>query len=451
MIVSVTRSDLRDESNMAHQAMAHEAFALSPISARATQPSEEDYDAISAAFMETARGRWFLGEFAKRNRNADTRLVLDAVARIEQTIAVQNQPDPDSGRAEALAAIKAALDEARAGAVLALDGLALEDNLAPVRKGARIIKEISWRWREIGADSRICDLIDSQLGAIEASCAHISSVDRRSALSAVFDLVDKRLAALDGDDHAAGDAVSAASPNPWAPPADEMPAAAVARGNTTTDEAGGVSAETIPVEPAAATAEAPVETIGAADTADATAAAADVTSNPEAGATTDLADMTAEAAEAHDDAVLDLIAAEMAAPDPAGDDLDSDNPETDPVSSSPAGLEPVAAASDVSTSQVPTSQAPSLEATAAPAIVPTIQPPLSPSPLRSSEASPAFATKTEAPPEISREVSHEVSAKMSLGSTLVANGIVRNAPISSTDALAAIRRLSQAEKIALFS
>src|ERR1700740_1251076 len=99
MIVTVTRSDLREEIMM-----AEEAFALSPISARAAQPSEEDYAAISEAFMETARGRWFLGEYAKRNRNADTRMVLDAVSRIEQTIAAQKQPEPapDNGLAEAL-------------------------------------------------------------------------------------------------------------------------------------------------------------------------------------------------------------------------------------------------------------------------------------------------------------------------------------------------------------
>jgi hypothetical protein len=54
--------------------MADEAFALSPISARAALPSEEDYAAISEAFMETSRGRWFLTEYAKRNRNADTRM-----------------------------------------------------------------------------------------------------------------------------------------------------------------------------------------------------------------------------------------------------------------------------------------------------------------------------------------------------------------------------------------
>src|SRR5260370_36152498 len=116
MIVSLTRDDLRDEF-----AMADEAFALSPISARAAQPREEDYDAISAAFMETSRGRWFLGEYAKRNRNADTRMVLDAVARIEETLAAQRQPPPERGRPEALAAIGSALDEARAAAAAGID------------------------------------------------------------------------------------------------------------------------------------------------------------------------------------------------------------------------------------------------------------------------------------------------------------------------------------------
>src|SRR3979411_1443176 len=90
MIVSVTRGDLRDEFTM-----ADEAFALSPISARAAQPSEEDYEAIRQAFMETSRGRWFLGEYAKRNRNADTSMVLDAVARIEETLAAQQPPASD--------------------------------------------------------------------------------------------------------------------------------------------------------------------------------------------------------------------------------------------------------------------------------------------------------------------------------------------------------------------
>jgi len=146
VIVSVTCNDLRDEF-----AMAHEAFALSPISARAAQPSEADYEAIREAFLETSRGRWFLGEYAKRNRNADTRMVLDAVARIEETLAAQKTPVRDPRFGEALAALRAALNEARTAASAALGELALEQNLAPVRKGVRVIREISWRLREIGA------------------------------------------------------------------------------------------------------------------------------------------------------------------------------------------------------------------------------------------------------------------------------------------------------------
>ena len=197
MIVSVTRDDLRDEFTM-----ADEAFALSPISARAAQPREEDYDAIREAFMETSRGRWFLSEYAKRNRNADTRMVLDAVARIEETIAAQKKPAPDDNKLnEALAVITASLAEARASATAALGDLGFEENLAPARKGARVIREIAWRLREIGADGRICDLIDSQVGAIESACGKIAATDAMPALSAAFDLIDRRIKAF-GDSKA---------------------------------------------------------------------------------------------------------------------------------------------------------------------------------------------------------------------------------------------------------
>ena len=36
--------------------------------------------------MESARGRWFLEEYARRNRNADTKLVLSAIERLERLV-----------------------------------------------------------------------------------------------------------------------------------------------------------------------------------------------------------------------------------------------------------------------------------------------------------------------------------------------------------------------------
>src|SRR3978361_578756 len=93
--------------------MADEAFALSPISARAALPGEEDYAAIREAFMETSRGRWFLTEYAKRNRNADTRMVLDAVARIEQSLVAQKEETLSAQKAS-LAAQQQSADAAAA-------------------------------------------------------------------------------------------------------------------------------------------------------------------------------------------------------------------------------------------------------------------------------------------------------------------------------------------------
>jgi hypothetical protein len=363
VIVNATRDDLRDEF-----AMADEAFALSPISARAAQPSEEDYDAIREAFMETSRGRWFLGEYAKRNRNADTSMVLDAVARIEETLAAQQQPAAASGLAEALAAITGAVDEARAAAATALDGLALEETLAPVRKGVRVIREISWRWREIGADGRICDLIDSQVSAIEGACGQISSAAPKAALSAAFDLLKERIAEFDESDAATPQrAAEEAIPSPSPAPSDEMSAATL---ETMQDNSGAaMSTSALPTE---------------AEAVDMTAEAAD---------------MTAEAADAHDDAVLDMIALEMAAPDPSYPDEPSDDDAGEHVAEL-APAEPIIVA-------------PEPEPVAAP-----VPPP---------------------------------APQYSLGSSLIANGIVRRPNASLSDPLAPIRRMSQAEKIALFS
>ncbi|HJZ19875.1 MAG TPA: hypothetical protein VJ226_02900, partial [Bradyrhizobium sp.] len=202
--------------------MADEAFALSPIAARAARPSEEDYDAISEAFMETSRGRWFLGEYARRNRNADTRMVLDAVARIEENLAAQRSQAPESNLNEALAAIRSAVEEARSTAKASLDALTPEQTLAPIRKGARVIREISWRLREIGSDGRICDLMDSQVGVIEAACGQIASTDPLSTLGAALDLIEGRIAEFDGAEAAVPEAVEEIIPADVPAQPDEM-------------------------------------------------------------------------------------------------------------------------------------------------------------------------------------------------------------------------------------
>jgi hypothetical protein len=440
--------------------MADEVFALSPISARAALPSEQDYDAIREAFMETSRGRWFLGEYAKRNRNADTTMVLDAVSRIEQAMAAQKQePEPASNNLliEALAAIRGAVDEAAARASTALTGLELTEKLAPIHKGARIIKEISWRWREIGADGRICDLIDSQLTAIEASCTQISETDGSASLSAAFDLLRHRLDELaDGKEAAVkfngtataktnvapdGTAAAEAAVPPAAAPMPPEPAAkqrpeAEARTETAFAEPKPPTEAAAP-EPIIVESEAePVEAAGAIEVEPEAMSVQGVDAQDLArnGFAHDLADDHAQEDLAHDDlahddlahdeAVLEMVAIEMAATDdPIDDFLPEEVAEVHAMP--PPVVEPVAA------------RAPE------PAPAPRLQ--VTPPPPQRLEV-----VLPPPPPQFLPERAPSVAPEPSLGSTLIASGILSR-PKPPSDPLAPIRRLSQAEKIAFFS
>ena len=535
VIVMPTRSHLRDEF-----AMVDDVFALSPISARPAQPGEADYEAIRDAFMETSRGRWFLGEYAKRNRNADTSMVLDAVARIEQALAAQQrlqqqqemqaaQQAEASVLPEVLAAIRHAVAGAEGAAATALDSLAIELNLTPVRKGIRIIKEISWRWREIGADSRICDLIDSQVVAIEAACDQLAGTDPRPALVAAFDLIK---AQLDGFDQAASPVpasdmtapAAASSSEPIETTADagaEIAAAAMSIGTVAPAATPAVDAAASDIESAMAAAlvesaaeiaatrglharEAAAETSVRAPEpvqqaapvpaqAEAQMASAPTLSEP-IGERAEVADdlaalnaadddldivvVTKAEADAHDEAVLDLIAAEMAAFD-SGDDA-----EFRPSNSLQYGIEEPAPVDDdvVATFAEPVAPEPAPAAArpasvttiaasaAAPSVVPPQPRPVPPSPAPAPRLAVAPDPAPMAPAQpvlhepvrpapVAQEQPRPAAAlhplprplpQPSLGSTLLASGLLQR-PVAANDPLTPIRRMTQPEKIAFFS
>ena len=388
--------------------MADEAFALSPISARAALPSEADYDAIQEAFMETSRGRWFLGEYAKRNRNADTKMVLDAVARIEGTLAAQKQPEPEPARDplldQLLASFRAALTEARHTATTAVGDLALEQNLAPVRKGARVIREIAWRLREIGADSRICDLIDSQVVVVESAAGKLNSADLAVALHGAFDRIEEKIASFDADGMTAASAAQAEARA-------EKPAEA--------SETMQASASAHPVEASAVHPAASDET-----------AMAEAASEP------------VDAFDAHDEAMLDMVAMEMAAPDSDAaydptieehQDHEMQVADAQALASVDGTISESVAAYEIEVT-FPDSSETADEPVAA-TVLPMVTP-LQPAP------EPAPEPETLKP---------EPVLPASLGSSLLANGIVTRPRASRPDPLAPIRRMSQTEKIAFFS
>jgi hypothetical protein len=403
--------------------MAEEAFALSPISARPTVPGEADYDAIREAFMETARGRWFLSEYAKRNRHTDTGMVLEAVARIEASLAAQKQA-PAISLIESLGAIRSAVRQAKATAIEAMPRAESDETLTAARNGARIIREIAWTLRECGADARICDLLDTQVKAIDAA-QQSSAGDGREEVLASYDLLMQRIEQLvDGSTAAPASYANTETP----PVATEKPAqsAAETREASVTplfkSQASEVLAETVtisqPAAPRATAQPATMETVAeaAAPIADSPAEFAatmaeasvpmpmdEVASAPET---------TLEAEAEHDLAVLDMVAMEMGAPDLS---------------------EP-----DVAASEMMQPEALETQATEPEAIHPDLM----------TLAQIAEVALAPEPPQ--PEVAPQAPAP-SLGAALIANGVISNPDAPASDPLAPIRRMSQAEKIAFFS
>ncbi|WP_027518972.1 hypothetical protein [Bradyrhizobium sp. WSM1417] len=462
--------------------MANEAFALSPMSARAAEPNEQDYDAIREAFLETARGRWFLGEYAKRNRNADTRMVLDAVAKIEETLAAQRQPVVEDRLPQALVAIRHAIREAETIAIAAFDPGAIEASLAPIPRGLRIIKEISWRWREIGADGRICDLIDSQLASIEAACAQVATIDPRADLKAAFDLLKNRIDQTDADatpqaaPPSPAPVQDAPSPVAEAPPAEAAPAAMASEATVAFTEAPQDIAEAIgpeaaveAVDVAAAFSVAEQATdvaLEQATLAESRIAPEDIAfEEPATEAFAEVTDEFSLDAAAEDEAILEAIALEMAAPDPEFDEI------IEPVEMEATVPEPVVveAAAPIA-AEIPEPIAPEPVAPEPVAAAAIVEEPVEEAPI----AMESLARLTNAIAEAAAEVMEQPAPVMaatatfgaaqattlpmpspvpeaSLGATILASGILQKPRAAANDPMAPIRRMTQAEKIAFFS
>ena len=89
--------------------MSNEAQALAGESQSA---GDSEYETFLAVLLSSARGRAFLDEHARRSRQADTEMLLDALTRIEATLAGQSaqaapQPMSPPPAGTALAAIAA--------------------------------------------------------------------------------------------------------------------------------------------------------------------------------------------------------------------------------------------------------------------------------------------------------------------------------------------------------
>ncbi len=45
--------------------------------------TDSDYETILSVIMESARGRWFLAEHARRNRRSDIQMILTKISKLK--------------------------------------------------------------------------------------------------------------------------------------------------------------------------------------------------------------------------------------------------------------------------------------------------------------------------------------------------------------------------------
>jgi chemotaxis protein CheZ len=151
--------------------------------------SDADYEAIEDAVLETNRGRWFLAEYARRNRHADTKILLAAIDRLEAAMRGERTAESvdrirfdlvEMAKAIArtkaeIAAIKPDVEQAGkfAEATEELDSIVstTEAATSDILAAAEQIQEVAWTLREQGLDPEVCDLLDAKATAVYTACS----------------------------------------------------------------------------------------------------------------------------------------------------------------------------------------------------------------------------------------------------------------------------------------
>src|SRR4051794_33348028 len=148
--------------------MPEEKLALSTIPP--SLPADADYDQVYAAVMASAQGRWFLAEFARRNRNSDTRLLLDAIERIEAVVRTGQARDASQSVRIELLEMARTIAQTRADVAEikpepAADSAATPepgpdpDAASEVFAAAERLQDMAWTMRERGIEMSTCDQI----------------------------------------------------------------------------------------------------------------------------------------------------------------------------------------------------------------------------------------------------------------------------------------------------
>jgi len=153
-----------------------------------TPVREEDYELIEQAVMETSRGRWFLAEYARRNRSADTRILLDAIKRLERVVSAQTvEFVPTLESTNAVLKIRSLMQEAASDMAALLGQLeGNEDRLAARNDPLRAIDQVMKK-----QNHEIDDLVTDLRQAHDEIATTDVTADARRQVAQIIDRISK--------------------------------------------------------------------------------------------------------------------------------------------------------------------------------------------------------------------------------------------------------------------
>jgi hypothetical protein len=143
--------------------MSNDPLALSGITAGL--PQEAEYDAVYAAVTATERGRWFLTQYASRNRSADTEALVAAIARVEA--AVGGDAVPQSGAVSERDLVGIAAEIERIGVAIEAE----ETRTPDIAAAAERILDITFELRARAVKTTLCDALDAAAREISDACS----------------------------------------------------------------------------------------------------------------------------------------------------------------------------------------------------------------------------------------------------------------------------------------
>ncbi len=150
---------------------------MNRLSHAAPPETDDEYRAIEAALLESARGRWFLAEHGRRARRLDSALLEDAIGRLQTSL---RQPPALLGQLQGeLAELKSHLNTVRDNLLSKPSSRAAGQSDAggathSMLKAAESLHEIAWSLQANPFDPKGCE-------EIARNAAHLYTLSQQQA------------------------------------------------------------------------------------------------------------------------------------------------------------------------------------------------------------------------------------------------------------------------------